>query len=326
MKRFIGMLSVGIIASLGHHSSASGIGIAAKELRCEYSVNPVGVDSPRPRFSWVLESTRRGQMQSAYQVLVAGSEDKLKSNFGDKWDSGKVVSRESINVAYEGKALSTGEKCYWKIRVWDGNDKPGDYSAPRTFEMGLLKEKDWQGEWIGMAGPGAPLRYIAGKSGQAVGLDGKSECVKIEHYAQLKPKAQITISAWVKPNEDLGDGWREIYRKEDGDARQLLALGKTGEIWGVWFGRGINGSYTEHGASTSPEKLRDGKWHFIAATYDGSAKRILVDGKEIGSAEANGQIDRDGSSAAYIGSRNGAQPRPRLWAWPLSRRIIANVG
>ena len=39
-------------------------------LRCEYQVNPLGIDEPRPRLSWILESPQRRQVQTAYQVLV----------------------------------------------------------------------------------------------------------------------------------------------------------------------------------------------------------------------------------------------------------------
>ena len=62
-------------------------------LRCEFRENPSGIDVPKPRFSWKFkDSTIRGQSQSAYQILVASSEELLKKDKGDLWDSGKVVS------------------------------------------------------------------------------------------------------------------------------------------------------------------------------------------------------------------------------------------
>ena len=132
--------------------------IIPSKLTCEYAVNPLNVDVPKPRFSWILESDQRGQMQSAYQILVAGSEEKLNVDTGDKWDSGKVTSDRSVNVAYEGSELTSGEKLYWKVRCWDGDDRAGAYSATATFEMGLLEESDWEGEWIGTdASISAPL-------------------------------------------------------------------------------------------------------------------------------------------------------------------------
>ena len=118
-------------------------------LTCEYVTNPLGVDVTKPRFSWILKSEQRGQMQSAYQILVASSEAKLNANTGDKWDSGKVVSDQSVNVAYEGSGFTSGERCYWKVRCWDKDDNAGAYSEPAVFEMGLLEESDWKGEWIG---------------------------------------------------------------------------------------------------------------------------------------------------------------------------------
>ncbi|MFC1601130.1 family 78 glycoside hydrolase catalytic domain [Candidatus Sumerlaeota bacterium] len=304
MRKIIGALALGAISLIGQDAAGTGLGIAVKELHCEYATNPLGIDTPHPRFSWILESARRGQLQSAYQILVASSERELQANRGDKWDSGKIASDESVNIAYQGKALSSGEKCYWKVRVWDGSDQPSEYSAPATFEMGLLEQQDWQGDWLGWAEPPAPLDKIEGKFGEAVELDGVSECVKIEHYPQLKPKAQITICAWVKPGKNIGEGWREVYRKEDGDARQLLALGRTGDAYAMWLGLGIDGSYSEDRAWVDLNRFRDDNWHFIAATYDGSAKTFYADGKQVGSVEASGPIDDYGSSAAYIGSLN----------------------
>jgi alpha-L-rhamnosidase len=58
-------------------------------LQVEYSVNPLGVDLPRPRFSWGFESNQRKQCQTAFQLLAASDEDELVNHKGDLWDSGK---------------------------------------------------------------------------------------------------------------------------------------------------------------------------------------------------------------------------------------------
>ncbi len=144
--------------------------------------------------------------------------------------------------------------------------------------------------------------YIAGRFGQAVNLNGISETVKIEHYPELKPAKQITISAWIKPNDDFSNRWQEIYRKEDGNARHLLAFGKTGEKTGLWLGLGIGGVYTEHCGPLATGLVKDGKWHLAAAVYDGSAMRFYFDGREIAREAVSGPIDTSGSRSAYIGS------------------------
>ena len=35
-----------------------------KELRCEYSVDPLGIDVPEPRLFWQLVGAKRGQRQN----------------------------------------------------------------------------------------------------------------------------------------------------------------------------------------------------------------------------------------------------------------------
>ena len=81
-------------------------------LRCEYAVNPLGIDVTEPRLSWIVESGQRGQRQTAYRILVASSEENLDAGNADLWDSGKVVSDETVHVAYAGKPLHTGQRAH----------------------------------------------------------------------------------------------------------------------------------------------------------------------------------------------------------------------
>lgn len=122
--------------------------ISPVNLRCEYFKNPIGIDVPSPRFSWMLEGSGRGEYQSAYRIIVASSRENLDEDDGDKWDSGKIDSDRSVNVPYEGATLASGERCYWKVRVW-GQDVLAKDSEPAVFETGLLKKSDWEGIWIG---------------------------------------------------------------------------------------------------------------------------------------------------------------------------------
>jgi len=125
--------------------------MTAAGLTCEYAVNPLGIDVAHPRFSWVLKSCRRGQVQSAYRVLVATTEGLLAKNVADMWDSAKVKSDRSVNIEYRGKPLTSRQTCWWKVRVWDKQGQPSTWSEPCSFEMGLLKQSDWKGQWIGAA-------------------------------------------------------------------------------------------------------------------------------------------------------------------------------
>ncbi len=117
-------------------------------LKSEYRVNPLGLDTPQPRLSWLLEAKERGQLQTAYQVLAATSPELLAKGTGDLWDSGKVASAGSVQVAYGGQPLRSGQRVYWKVRVWDREDRPSAYSAPAWWEMGLLAPADWRAAWV----------------------------------------------------------------------------------------------------------------------------------------------------------------------------------
>lgn len=121
-----------------------------KRLHCEHLENPLGIDVVHPRLSWQLQAqaNERGQYQTAYRILVASSREKLDSNQGDIWDTGKIQAEKSILIPYKGTALKSRQRYWWKVMVWDARGKPGPWSAPAFWEMALLDSGDWQAEWI----------------------------------------------------------------------------------------------------------------------------------------------------------------------------------
>ena len=105
-------------------------------LSCEYLDDPVGIDSVAPRLSWWLCSEKRGQVQTAYQILVASNVERLAADEGDLWDSGRVKSDQATHVEYDGKPLESHQRCYWKVRAWDKNGQPSKWSKPGVWTMG----------------------------------------------------------------------------------------------------------------------------------------------------------------------------------------------
>jgi alpha-L-rhamnosidase len=134
-------------------SMAATSGMQPSALRCEYHANPLGIDATRPRLGWQSVSSRRGEMQTAYQIIAADSEKALQPGKADLWDSGKVVSDRSTQIAYGGKPLHSREHVWWRVRVWDRDGNPSGWSAPAAWEMGLLAPQDWQARWIGHEKP-----------------------------------------------------------------------------------------------------------------------------------------------------------------------------
>jgi alpha-L-rhamnosidase len=126
-----------------------GKGLRPSYLRCEYRVDPLGIDETAPRLSWIVESGERGERQTACRLLVASSEGLLAKDQGDLWDTRKVASDETIGTEYAGKLLVSHERCFWKVKVWDQAGRESPWSAPAQWSMGLLAAQDWRAQWIG---------------------------------------------------------------------------------------------------------------------------------------------------------------------------------
>lgn len=124
--------------------------------RCEYRLNPLGIGQTKPRLSWIITSNQRGQRQTAYQILVASSRQKLKENKADLWNSTMLAGGRTSCIVYNGKQLKSGMECFWKVRVWDKNGRPSDWSETAIWTMGLLEKNDWQAKWIGFDKPEKP--------------------------------------------------------------------------------------------------------------------------------------------------------------------------
>ena len=223
-------------------------------LKCEYRIDPLGIDEVAPRLSWTLESERRDQSQSAYRILVAGNEEDLEAEENLLWDSGRVESGRTIGVEYEGEALRSGSHCVWKVRVWNGSGNPSPCSRPAAFETGLLEKSDWEGAWIS-AGKGpvgdkeppsgeeyddlangfAPSPYLR----REFPLDKPVSRARL--YATARGVYELYINGNRVGNDALAPGWTDYDRRiqyQTYDVTPLLADGPNalGAVLGDgWF-------------------------------------------------------------------------------------------
>ena len=126
--------------------SASAQGFHLEHLRTEYSANPIGIDEPAPRLSWMLHSDRRGTRQTAYEIRVGLTAGELGRSA--VWNSGKVVSDESVNRVYSGPALKPAQRYHWQVRSWDERGQASEWSTPAFFETGLMGPARWTARWI----------------------------------------------------------------------------------------------------------------------------------------------------------------------------------
>ncbi len=136
--------------------SASADVLLPVNLRCEYRVDPLGIDEVAPRLSWELEASnpdRRGQHQTAYEIVVASSEAALDEGDADVWSTGVVESNQTNQIVYGGPPLRSRQQCWWKVRSWNERDEPSSWSKPARWSMGLLDATDWKAHWIGYDAP-----------------------------------------------------------------------------------------------------------------------------------------------------------------------------
>lgn len=133
-------------------------------LTTEYRPNPLGIDVEQPRLAWRLQSERQGARQTAWQVVAASQPALLAPGQADLWDSGKVESDQSVQVVYAGSPLTSRQRVFWQVTIWDETGASAQ-SETAWFEMGLLQETDWQARWIGAAFSGGarsmfPVPYL----------------------------------------------------------------------------------------------------------------------------------------------------------------------
>lgn len=137
MKKIVCLLLPCLVATAFAQTSVS-------HLLTENKPNPIEVDEALPRFSWQLSATQRNTMQTAYAIQVWESGNKKNT----VWNSGKVISDQSVYVPYAGKALQSGKKYNWSVQVWDNHTAQPATSEAGSFQMALLQNTDWKAKWI----------------------------------------------------------------------------------------------------------------------------------------------------------------------------------
>ncbi|HYO10634.1 MAG TPA: alpha-L-rhamnosidase N-terminal domain-containing protein, partial [Tepidisphaeraceae bacterium] len=233
--------------------------LKAENLRCEFRVDPLGIDVPRPRLSWNLTSPRRAQRQTAYQVLVASSAGPLARGAGDLWDSGKVASDRAVHVAYAGTPLASAQQCFWSLRVWDGDDRPSAWSPPASWTMGLLSQDDWQAKWI--TADGAVPADKAGHTSTLLRreLRAKPGLRRALVFVCGLGQYELTVNGRKSGNDLLAPGWTGYRKTCLYDTHDVTAMLREGEnALGLILGNGmynvVGGRYAKYTGSMGPQK------------------------------------------------------------------------
>lgn len=206
-------------------------------LRCEFVENPIGVQREHPLLNWKCVSDRKGGSQSAYQIVAAHTLEQLECGDYTVWNTGKVESKRFFAIPYEGVSLISAERVYWKVRIWDENGEPSEFSEPAYFEMGLLRESDWTGRWMsflgGLVGNGLQLRYS---------FDVKKQPVRARAYVGAVGYYEFHMNGNKIGDKLLDPGATDISKTVFYSAYDVTALLKTGlNVVGIVLGTGWAG-------------------------------------------------------------------------------------
>lgn len=286
------------LAALTSAAAPATASLSASNLRCEYKVNPIGIDAARPRLSWQLRASERAVVQSAYEIEVTSAGRPV-------WTSGRVASSQSVHVPYGGPPLESARRYTWRVRIWDGSGRVSAWSEPAFWEMGLLEPEDWQAAWIQPAideDPSAPqpapmLRgsfTVTGRVRQARAYVTSLGLYELEingrrvgdqlftpgwtSYRRRLQYQTYDVTDYLRPGENaigamLGDGWFRGYlgwnsqRNLYGDRLALLCQLRIEYANGRVAMVGTDASWK---STTGPIRMSD---IYMGETYDARLER-----------------------------------------------------
>lgn len=148
MKKTIITVTAALLTLNGQAAPKSKAGgIKVVDLRTERMLSPMSIDTPAPRLGWRITANENGVMQKSYHIIVSSTMEKALKGEGDLWDA-NVESDQSQWITYGGKAVRSNTPCYWRVKV---NTSKGEsqWSDVAMWNVGLLTESDWSGQWIG---------------------------------------------------------------------------------------------------------------------------------------------------------------------------------
>lgn len=212
-------------------------------LICEYKINPIAVDAANPRLSWKLITQDRNIQQTYYEIRVGTNAVSLTKGQNLIWTSGKVPSDESAHVYYGGPMLTSREKCYWQVRVWNNKNQVTPWSMVNFWKMGLLKQEDWSAKWI-------QDNYVSDTTGgpspmfrKAFKLDHKIRAAHL--YITAHGVFEAQINGKRVGNDYFAPGWTSYNKRLQYQVYDVTSLLKRGDnATGVTIGDGWYRGYT----------------------------------------------------------------------------------
>jgi len=224
-------------------------------LRCEHREDIPCVDSAAPRLGWALASEARGARQTAYRILVAEREEDLVAERGTLWDTGRVASARSVDIAYAGRPLPPAGECAWAVRAWDEEGEASAWSAPARFRTALA---GWSADWIARDradDPGVPAPSADMDPDPMVHRTGPNPFLRRDFelagplgratlYATARGVVELELNGTRVGDAVLAPGWTDYRTRIEYAAHDVTALVREGKnALGAILGEGWYAGY-----------------------------------------------------------------------------------
>ncbi|WP_167607719.1 family 78 glycoside hydrolase catalytic domain [Maribellus sediminis] len=160
------------------------------------------INDSKPEFGWIVP--QEAGIQKAYQVLVSSSKELANKNIGDVWNSGQVRSNKSVNIELDSEALKPNTTYFWKVRIFDKDNRLSEYSAVQEFKTGSFKGKSTSQNFFQIEHI-KPAEYRKNTDGSYFLDFGKAAFGTLEINYQPEKAETLTIRLGEKLLEDKID-------------------------------------------------------------------------------------------------------------------------
>jgi alpha-L-rhamnosidase len=207
---------------------------AAESLNAEYLTDPLGIDITHPRLSWEINTTQKNTLQQAYNIVVATDASFSSSKL--VWNTGKVMSDSSVFVTYNGAALKSATRYYWRVKVWDNHGNTSAWRKPAYFETGLLNTSDWTASWV------QPKQDSARKMPALMlrkQFSTSKKIVSARVYATAHGLYELYLNGRKVGDQALTPGWTEYKKRLQYQVYDVTAMLQPGDnVIGAMIGDG----------------------------------------------------------------------------------------
>lgn len=300
--------------------------IVLTDLRTEHCREPLGLWTPRPRFSWKLSTRDANVVQHAYEIEV-----RRDPEGGLVWSSGKVASSQSVLVPYEGPALDSATRYVLRVRAAAALQQTP--WAEGGFETSLLRRSDWLarfvepdqepvtpdgprrvgGDWLPPQHEGPPENRLHPAKYLRQAFELRARPVRARLYATSRGVYTAEVNGVPVSDQVLAPGY-ESYEKrlsfQTYDVTRLLAAGEN--VLGVTLGDGwyagridFTGTSAQYG-----DRLQAG-WQLVVHYPDGEPDVLTSDATVVSSTAGPVRY-----SDIFIGERHDARVDLTGWSSP----------